>query len=84
MLYEIISLLIAFPLGYWVSYLARDELIVGRKWFLLIMGVSVIASIVFFILKDDVIGFSALFILVFTGISYQRSFDKKLTENPIE
>jgi len=84
MLYEILVIFVAIPLGYWVAYLARDELVIGRKWFLLVMIVSAIMAVMSFVFRDTVIGFSSLFILLFTYISYWKSFDKKFTGKPID
>lgn len=80
MLFEIILLLCAIPTGFLISWMARDELIQGRKWFIALIGVSAIAGIALFSLKLNAEGFTCIFVAIVSGVSYWKSFDKKWTK----
>lgn len=79
MIIEIILILCAFPIGLLISYLARDELIIGRKWFKAIFLVSIFFSIYFYLFGERYAVFSSIFIAIVAIVSYTRSFDLKLT-----
>ena len=79
MILEIIVLILAIPVGYLLAWMARDELISGRKWFKIIILLSLILSIIFLILKEIVIFFTLIFILIVTLISFIKSSDRKWT-----
>ena len=86
MIYEIFAILVvvsAIPLGYLVAYMARDELIVGRKWF----GVLMILSLVLFFLclafRNYPSAFTLAFIFIATWVSLVKSKDKKFISKKI-
>ncbi len=76
----IIILLLAFPAGYLLAYLARDELVAGRKWFMLLVLVSLISSVVLsfteFSFKFPSI-LSLFFIVIISLMAVWKSQDKK-------
>ena len=37
MILEILTLVLAFPVGLFIAYLAKDELIMGRKYFKILL-----------------------------------------------
>ena len=79
-----ISLILAALLGFWVSNCSRDELLIGRKWFVFITIISSTAAIVSFITvggsKEGIaFGFSWIIVGIISYISYIKSFDKKWT-----
>ena len=76
-------MLLAIPAGYWLAWLCRDELLQGRKWFVIIMILSVIAGVVMLFIGDYTIALTMLFVLITTFISYRKSFDKKWTKRKI-
>ena len=76
MILEIIILILAIPAGLLLAWMARDELLMGRKWFKLIVVLSFILSIVFLIMKEIAVFLTLMFILIVTAISYKKSFDK--------
>ena len=47
MLLEIIVLALSIPLGFLISYLAKDELEEGKKYFQILLGVSAIGALIF-------------------------------------
>lgn len=75
-----IILAAAFPAGYLLAYLCRDELQNGRKWF---RGISWAALIVIIILlffyKSVEIILTLAFIAIVSLISVHKSSDKKWT-----
>jgi hypothetical protein len=81
-LFYIIILVLAFPIGYLLAYLARDELIAGRKWFLLLEGVSLIILLVIasvnFSMKIPAM-LTLLFLMIISMMAYWKSKDKKWT-----
>ncbi|MBS3077170.1 hypothetical protein J4233_02760 [Candidatus Pacearchaeota archaeon] len=76
MIVEIIILALAVPAGFLLAYWANDELVSGRGWFRLIMGLCLILGEVFTFLENWTIVLTLGFILIATLISYWRSFDK--------
>lgn len=79
LLYALI-LLAAFPIGYLLAWLCRDELKAGRKWFFLLAVVNLIAAIVLsftsFVYKFPSI-LSLFFIIIISLIAVWKSYDKK-------
>ncbi len=65
-------LLIGIPLGSWLAHLTKDELKSGQKWFRLIIILAGIGAVVGLVLKNDVLLFSFLFIVVVTSRSLRR------------
>jgi hypothetical protein len=76
MLVEILLLIVGIPAGYLIAYLARDEIVVGRSWFLVLIALGVFAGVFGFYIGRAEIGWGGLFIIVVAGISYFKSFDK--------
>ena len=83
MILEVIILILAFPVGYLIAYWTRDELIQGRKWFKMIIIASILGGFWFFIIGEDYISLTLIFILISTFISYLKSHDKKWTKKRI-
>ena len=70
----IFVLILAFPLGSYLAKITKEELKQGQKWFKLIILVSLIGIIASLILKNDILLFSFLFIIIVTS----RSLKKKI------
>ena len=80
MIIEIIILLLAVLSGFLVSYLARDELVQGRKWFLSLIIISGVFAVILFFLGLKIEGLTSVFISIFSFVSYVKSFDVKWTK----
>jgi len=80
----IIIILTAFPVGYLIAYLCRDELVDGRKWFNIVLTACLILIFLFLLLIDVeqrfVVVFSLIYIGILAGISLKKSFDKKFVK----
>jgi len=80
MILYIIILVLAFPAGYLLAYLARDELIAGRKWFMLLAVLSLVFSVILsltnFSFKFPSI-LSLFFIVIISLMAMWKSHDKK-------
>jgi len=78
-LLSVIIIILAFPVGYLLAWVAKDELAPGRKWFLLTAGVSVIGSIILavinFAYKIPSI-LTLLFIIILCLMAVWKSKDK--------
>ena len=83
MLLEILILISAFPFGYLVAWLARDELLDGRKWFIAIIVASAIAGLVLLVLGEFASALTAVFIIIFTSVALWKSHDKVWTKRRI-
>jgi len=77
MLLEIILLILAVPVGFLLAWMARDELVQGRKWFKILIIVGVVLGIWFYLTGLDVESFSSFFVAIVSLVSYVKSFDKK-------
>lgn len=78
----ILVLLSSFPIGYLLAYLCRDELVQGRKWFILLGVIALAASLVMaFLSIDKAIKFSIIlalfYIAIVSFISCYKSYAKK-------
>lgn len=76
-------LLCAVPIGFWIAWLARDELIIGRRWFVLLGILGVLLIITTSILGQYSAAWTGAFISLLAGISYWKSFDKKWVKRPL-
>jgi hypothetical protein len=83
MIFEVIVLLLAIPTGYLIAYWANDELVSGRKWFKIIFVLCILLGIIFSFFADWTVVLSLGFILVVSGISLWKSFDKNWTKRRV-
>jgi ABC-type sugar transport system permease subunit len=67
----ILVLVIGFFAGLLLANLAKDELKQGKKWFKMIIFVSLFSALLSFILGNDILLFSFLFIAVVTSRSWK-------------
>ncbi|MCH8945421.1 MAG: hypothetical protein IIA85_00665 [Nanoarchaeota archaeon] len=65
-------LLFGVPIGSYLAKLTKEELKQGQKWFKLIIIFSFLGSIVSLILKNDILFFSFLFIIIVTSRSLRK------------
>jgi hypothetical protein len=79
MIIEIILLVLAIPVGYLIAWLARDELVDGRKWFKLLIILSSALALFFYPFNYGYISLSLLFIAIVSFISFLKSRDKEWT-----
>ena len=80
MLIEIIILLLGVPTGYLIAWLARDELISGRKWFRLLIALSLLSGIIFYFAELNYIALTNVFMAIIGLVSLIKSKDKKWTK----
>jgi hypothetical protein len=75
----VLVLVLAFPTGYLLAYLTRDELVQGRNWFKIIVLISAVSSIVF-IFFNLTISLTLVFASIATIICLIKSYDKKFVK----
>ena len=80
MFLEIIILLFAIPTGFLIAWLARDELVSGKKWFKILIIVSILLGIWFWLAGKSYIVWIAGFIAIVSLISLIKSEDKGWTK----
>lgn len=68
----ILVLVLAFPIGFLLSKSTKEELKQGQKWFKIIIIFSFLGSIISLILKNDILFFSFLFIIIVTSRSLRK------------
>jgi len=81
----IILVLLAFPVGYLLAYLARDELIAGKKYFkmVIVAGIVSIVCFIIFEIEDKLrnsLTLTVIFIIIVSLISLIKSKDKKFVK----
>jgi hypothetical protein len=76
-LIAILILLLGFPVGNFLAKITREELKDGKVWFKLIMLTCVIGTIASLVIRNDVLLFGFLFIMIVTS----RSLLKKIKDN---
>ena len=82
---SVLILLTAFPVGYLLAKLTREELISGRFWFSMIILVAIITAVInLSFIKDFefrlVNVLTLLYITIVSCISLWKSFDKKFVK----
>lgn len=80
MIFEITILILAVPVGCLIAWMARDELITGRKWFKAVIVISFLAGVWFFLTKIFYITLTSFFIIIVAFISLIKSYDKKFVK----
>ena len=75
-MWEILILILGIPIGYLIAYSARDELKQGRRWFKLIVFLSLILGIMFWFFNAE-ISYSLFFLCILSFVSLWKSTDKK-------
>jgi len=72
-------LVLAFPVGYLLAWLAKDELVAGRKWFIILVIVSLVVNIllVCFLFVSLPITLTLFFIDILCLMALWKSYDKK-------
>jgi len=65
-------LLLGIPIGSYIAEKTKEELKQGRKWFKLIIVISLICSIISLITRNDFLFFSFLFISLVTSRSLRK------------
>lgn len=78
---EVLILLLSIPSGMLVAWLARDELVIGRRYFFSLILLSVLGVIVSKIFSYEMGILMFGFISIFSYISYMKSFDEKWIKN---
>ena len=68
----ILVLGIAFIIGNYLACITKEELKQGKKWFKLIILISIIGSLISLILKNDIYLYTFLFILFVTSRSLRK------------
>ena len=75
---EIAILASAFPAGYLLSYLCRDELKMGRKWFRGITAICIILALILAVFyRNAPIILTLDYIAIVALISVRKSYDSK-------
>ncbi len=69
LLIGIMLLILGIPIGNLLAKITKEELKQGKKWFKLIIILSLFGAIISFIFRNDVILFTLLFIAIVTGRS---------------
>lgn len=72
LLIGVVVLVLGFPLGMYLAKVTRDESKEGRKWFKLIIILSLIGVVVSLVLGNDVLLFSFSFIAIVTSRSLKK------------
>ncbi|MBM3230056.1 hypothetical protein FJZ22_00135 [Candidatus Pacearchaeota archaeon] len=83
MLLELFGILSAIPIGYFLAWLAREELVVGRKWFQRLVILSLVLGGTFWAygLREGLeIG---CFLAILAFIAYHQSFNRRWTKSKI-
>jgi len=68
----IVILSLGIPIGNFLAKVTKEELKPGRKWFRLIIILSLVGAIIFLILRNDAIMYGLLFIAIVTSRSLKK------------
>ena len=73
----VIVVLLSIPVGLWIAWLARDELVKGRKWFKIVIVLSIVSGIAFAFLGKYNEMLALVVLVIISAVAYLKSFDKK-------
>ncbi len=73
----ILILIMGFPIGSYLAKITKEELKSGKKWFRIIIIVSLIGGFIGLIFGNDILMFSFFFIAIVTSRSLR---EKRLTK----
>lgn len=79
-LLSLFLVILAVPVGFLVAWMARDELVIGRKWFVKIILLGAVVGGWFALTGFYAGALTCLFIVIATYVSYHKSFDKKFVK----
>lgn len=80
MLLEIFIIALAIPAGFLISWMARDELIVGKKWFIVLIVLFTASGVIAIVFKQPSAAFTSFFIAIISAVAFWKSGDKKWTK----
>jgi hypothetical protein len=66
-----------------IAWLCEDELVQGRKWFMLLIALSLVGLILFYILEMPIITLTFTFILTVSLVSLIQSYSEKVSGTDI-
>ncbi len=69
LLFGVLVLILGIPIGNLLAKVAKDELKQGRKWFKLIVNLSLLGGLIGLIISNDVLMFAFFFIAIVTSRS---------------
>ena len=69
LLFGILVLILGIPIGNFLARVTKDELKQGKKWFKLIVVLSLILGLIGLIISNDILMFTFLFIAIVTSRS---------------
>jgi len=72
LLIGVVFLALAFPIGDILARKTKEELKSGRKWFKIIVYVSLVGGVVGMLIRDDVLMFSFFFMALVTSRSLRK------------
>jgi len=73
LLIGVVFLALAFPIGDILARKTKEELKSGRKWFKIIVYVSLVGGVVGMLIRDDVLMFSFFFMALVTSRSLRKA-----------
>jgi len=79
-LITILILVTSFPIGYLLAYLTKDELIDGRKYFIVVAIIGLILSLIFGFLGKLVIVLTLFYMVIVSLICIWKSYDAKFVK----
>lgn len=83
MIVTILLVLSALPLGYLLAWLAREELVIGRRWFQRLVLVSLVfgGGLWAYGIRE---GFTLwMFLAILAFVAYHQSYDRRWTKSKI-
>ena len=79
MIKQLIILILAIPTGYLLAWLAKDELVIGRPYFRILIIASIVLGAGFYFFDFVAIALTCFFITIVSVIAFVKSSDKKWT-----
>lgn len=80
MILNLLILFLAVPIGLLIAWFARDELKQGRKWFRIMVILSLLGGLWFWLIDRIYISLTWGFIFIIVLVTLAKSQDKKWTK----
>ena len=68
----VLILLTAIPAGLLVAWLTKEELRAGKKWFKMIIALSLAGSVIFLFLKNEVVTLTLMYMAIVSYMSIRK------------
>jgi hypothetical protein len=81
LLLYVLMMVTAWPVGWALAWLTREELVSGKKWFkMIIYALVIVLAIVLLVWRDVPMSLALIYMILVTAVSLYKGNDKKFVK----